>query len=74
MNTFAIFIINPHNPNGNTYSEAHLKQLDELAKELSPSWWFLMKFLDGPSSGITVLFRRESSRTYPTSGYTRILI
>ena len=23
-NTFAIFIINPHNPNGNTYSEAHL--------------------------------------------------
>ncbi|KAJ4912992.1 Cystine lyase CORI3 [Raphanus sativus] len=34
-NTFAIFIINPHNPNGNTYSEAHLKQLAELAKELS---------------------------------------
>ncbi|KAG7541746.1 Tyrosine/nicotianamine aminotransferase [Arabidopsis thaliana x Arabidopsis arenosa] len=33
-NTFAIFIINPHNPNGNTYSEAHLKQLAELAKEL----------------------------------------
>lgn len=26
-NTFAIFIINPHNPNGNTYSEAHLKQV-----------------------------------------------
>lgn len=33
-NTFAIFIINPHNPNGNTYSEAHLKQIAELAKEL----------------------------------------
>ncbi|KAL1222607.1 Cystine lyase CORI3 [Cardamine amara subsp. amara] len=33
-NTFAIFIINPHNPNGNTYSEAHLKQVAELAKEL----------------------------------------
>lgn len=26
-NTFAIFIINPHNPNGNTYSEAHLKKV-----------------------------------------------
>nr|BAJ34129.1 unnamed protein product [Eutrema halophilum] len=34
-NTFAIFIINPHNPKGNTYSECHLKQLAELAKELS---------------------------------------
>ncbi|KAF8117463.1 hypothetical protein N665_0010s0040 [Sinapis alba] len=33
-NTFAIFIINPHNPNGNTYSEAHLKQLAVLAQEL----------------------------------------
>uniref|UniRef100_M4DWB9 Aminotransferase class I/classII large domain-containing protein n=1 Tax=Brassica campestris TaxID=3711 RepID=M4DWB9_BRACM len=33
-NTFAIFIINPHNPNGNTYSEAHLKQLAVLAREL----------------------------------------
>lgn len=26
-NTFAIFITNPHNPNGNIYSEAHLKQV-----------------------------------------------
>lgn len=26
-NTFAIFIINPHNPNGNYYTEAHLKQV-----------------------------------------------
>ncbi|XP_019087907.1 PREDICTED: cystine lyase CORI3-like [Camelina sativa] len=33
-NTCAILIINPHNPNGNTYSEAHLKQLAELAREL----------------------------------------
>ncbi|XP_010509309.1 PREDICTED: cystine lyase CORI3-like [Camelina sativa] len=33
-NTFAIFIINPHNPNGNTYSEVHLKKLAELAREL----------------------------------------
>ncbi|VVB11923.1 unnamed protein product [Arabis nemorensis] len=33
-NTFAIFIINPHNPNGNYYTEAHLKQLAELAREL----------------------------------------
>nr|ACC91267.1 aminotransferase [Capsella rubella] len=33
-NTFAIFIINPHNPNGNYYTEAHLKQLATLAREL----------------------------------------
>ncbi|CAH2078162.1 unnamed protein product [Thlaspi arvense] len=33
-NTFAIFIINPHNPNGNTYSGAHLEQLALLAREL----------------------------------------
>ncbi|XP_010448675.1 PREDICTED: cystine lyase CORI3-like [Camelina sativa] len=33
-NTCAILIINPHNPNGNTYSEAHLKQLAVLAREL----------------------------------------
>nr|ACC91266.1 coronatine-responsive tyrosine aminotransferase [Capsella rubella] len=33
-NTSAILIINPHNPNGNTYSEAHLKKLAELAREL----------------------------------------
>ena len=26
-NTFAIFITNPHNPNGNIYSEAHLEQV-----------------------------------------------
>lgn len=26
-NTFAIFIINPHNPNGNTYSGYHLEQV-----------------------------------------------
>ncbi|XP_010432707.1 PREDICTED: cystine lyase CORI3-like isoform X2 [Camelina sativa] len=26
-NTCAILIINPHNPNGNTYSEAHLKEI-----------------------------------------------
>ncbi|CAH8384094.1 unnamed protein product [Eruca vesicaria subsp. sativa] len=33
-NTFAIFIINPHNPNGNTYSGAHLEQIALLAQEL----------------------------------------
>ncbi|KAF8095932.1 hypothetical protein N665_0320s0059 [Sinapis alba] len=33
-NTFAIFIINPHNPNGNTYSGYHLEQLAVLAREL----------------------------------------
>ncbi|CAN6879427.1 unnamed protein product [Brassica oleracea] len=33
-NTFAIFITNPHNPNGNIYSEAHLKQIALLAREL----------------------------------------
>ncbi|CAH2078163.1 unnamed protein product [Thlaspi arvense] len=33
-NTFAIFIINPHNPIGNYYTEAHLKQLAILAREL----------------------------------------
>ncbi|ESQ54992.1 hypothetical protein EUTSA_v10025293mg [Eutrema salsugineum] len=33
-NTFAIFIINPHNPNGNYYTEAHLDQLARLAREL----------------------------------------
>ncbi|XP_009137367.1 cystine lyase CORI3-like [Brassica rapa] len=32
--TFAIFIINPHNPHGNTYSRAHLNDLANLAKEL----------------------------------------
>ncbi|XP_023633807.1 probable aminotransferase TAT4 [Capsella rubella] len=33
-NTSAILIINPHNPNGNTYSEAHLMELAVLAREL----------------------------------------
>ncbi|KAG2263457.1 hypothetical protein Bca52824_070536 [Brassica carinata] len=33
-NTFAIFIVNPHNPNGNVYSECHLKQIALLAREL----------------------------------------
>ncbi|XP_010448679.1 PREDICTED: probable aminotransferase TAT4 [Camelina sativa] len=33
-NTFAIFIINPHNPNGNYYTKAHLEQLATLAREL----------------------------------------
>ncbi|KAG2318553.1 hypothetical protein Bca4012_055237 [Brassica carinata] len=33
-NTFAIFIINPHNPNGNYYTEAHLEQLAKLTREL----------------------------------------
>ncbi|KAH0871048.1 hypothetical protein HID58_078070 [Brassica napus] len=33
-NTFAIFITNPHNPNGNIYSEAHLEQIALLAREL----------------------------------------
>ncbi|CAH8355974.1 unnamed protein product [Eruca vesicaria subsp. sativa] len=32
--TFAIFIINPHNPNGNVYSKAHLSDLAILANEL----------------------------------------
>ncbi|KAH0935442.1 hypothetical protein HID58_012559 [Brassica napus] len=32
--TFAIFIINPHNPNGNTYSRDHLEKLANLAKKL----------------------------------------